>query len=270
VERTADSRLLVVLGDPVGHSVSPAMQNAAIRALGLDAVYVALRLPTTQFATAFPALTTLGVAGNVTVPHKAAAYRAVGTLTDVARASGAVNTFWSDDGAIHGDNTDVAGVAEALDDLGAPPPWLVLGTGGSARAVALAAAGRGAALVVRSREPARAVAFAAWAREAGADAAPDDGRAVGTIVNATPLGLAPGDPAPLAAERTADADAVLDLVYAPGETDWVRAARAGGCRAADGRGMLVAQGAHAFERFFPAEAAPREIMRAAVARALLP
>ena len=265
---TGHTRVFAVLGDPVRHSLSPAMHNAAIRALGFDAVYVALRVPPAALAATMGALGAMEVAGNVTVPHKGGAYRAVAQLTDVARRSGAVNTFWVQEGVLHGDNTDVAGADEALTTLGAPGPWVVAGTGGSARTVALVAARRGIALRVRSREPERAVAFAAWAREQEADAAPDDGAAAGTLINATPLGLAATDSAPFPVERFARASATLDLAYAPGLTAWIRAARKAGLAAADGRDMLVAQGAHAFERFFPGAVAPREVMRAAVARVL--
>jgi shikimate dehydrogenase len=267
---TGRTRVLAILGDPVRHSVSPAMHNAAIRALGLDAVYVALAVPVPAIGSVLGSLVRLQVAGNVTVPHKAAAYRAVDHLTELARVSGAVNTFWVAEGALHGDNTDVAGILEATRAMRAPGPWVLAGTGGSASAVALAAAAEGVALRVRSREPERAVAFAAWAHERGVDAAPDDQGSAGTLINATPLGLNGNDALPFPPERLTRAAAVLDLVYAPGGTPLVRAARTSGLRAADGRGVLVGQGAAAFERFFPGVVAPRDIMRAAVERALTP
>ncbi len=94
-------------------------------------------------------------------------------------------------------------------------------------------------------------------------------RPIGTAINATPVGLKPGDPLPFDDARIAGCRAALDLVYAPGQTPWVRHCRAMGINAADGRVMLVAQGAHAFERFFPGTLAPREIMAAAVERALV-
>jgi shikimate dehydrogenase len=114
----------------------------------------------------------------------------------------------------------------------------------------------------------RAREFVTWAREFGTDAVVDDGRAVATAINATPLGLRPEDSSPFPADRIDGCRAALDLVYARGETRWTRECRALGLTAADGRLMLVAQGAHAFERFFPGTVAPREIMAAAVERAL--
>lgn len=264
------SRVLAVLGDPVAHSISPEMQNAAIAALGLNAVYVSLRVPAAMLASTLDACAALGIAGNLTVPHKAAAVDRIGAPSPLARRLGAVNTFWPDGAVLHGDNTDVLGLADVLATLEAPGPWLLCGTGGSARAVTAAAAGAGVEVLVRSRAPERGAAFVAWARDSEPSLAvrPDDGTTVGTVINATPLGLDPADPPPVLRDRLAGARVALDLVYRPGETAWVRACRAAGLTAADGRELLLAQGAHAFERFFPGQRAPREIMRAAIRRAL--
>jgi len=152
---------------------------------------------------------------------------------------------------------------------------VILGTGGSARAAAVAVADAwpAADVAVVSRDGARAAEFAAWAEQAGVRCRPwneDDGRA-DLVVNATPLGLRPGDPSPFDAaqlERARPA-AVLDLVYARGGTKLVRDALASGAAAADGRGVLVAQGAAAFRLFLGVEP-PVEIMRAAVQDALRP
>lgn len=264
----ASSRLLAVLGDPVAHSVSPAMHNAAIAALGLDAVFVALRVPLDDVAAVFRALRAVGGAGSVTVPLKTAATAAMDQLTELATRTGAVNTFTVERGQLVGDNTDVSGVRAAITALGAAPPWLVAGTGGAARAVAVAAADEGATLLVRSRTSDRADAFCRWAMGAGARARRDDGSPVGTVINATPLGMRAGDPSPIPVERFAGARAALDLVYGSGETEWVRACRQAGLVAADGRAMLVEQGIAAFARFFPGVHPPRDIMVAAVTRAL--
>ncbi len=222
MEISANTRLLTVIGDPVAHSLSPAMHNAAFRALGLDAVYVALRV-TPESLRAFLAMqAATGGAGNVTVPLKEAVEGSVARKTDVCARVGACNTFWTEDGALVGDNTDVFGVMTALEKIGAGKKgerWLVVGTGGSARATAVAAADRGA-------------------------------------------------PLPVDVNHIPGVQRALDLVYAPGETRWVHALRERGIEAADGREMLVQQGAAAFERFFPGTAAPKEVMRAAVSRAL--
>jgi shikimate dehydrogenase len=265
MEIGASTRLLAVIGDPVAHSLSPLMHNAAYRALGLDAVYVALRAPAAAVPSVLQALAAAGAAGNVTIPHKEAVERSVTRKTDVCQRAGACNTFWSEGGVLVGDNTDVPGVRAALGELGVDGDrWLVLGTGGAARAVAVAAADAGAALWVRSRHPDRAQQFAAWASASVAHGPV----AVDVVINATPLGLAAGDPLPLDPKDLPGVRAALDLVYAAGETRWVRALRARGVTARDGREMLVQQGAAAFARFFPETAAPVDVMRAAVERAL--
>ena len=135
--------------------------------------------------------------------------------------------------------------------------------------MAVAAAEARAALSVLSRDADRAEQFADWARTRGAEAGPAPNDLVPDVaINATPLGLKESDPLPLDPTRMRGLRAALDLVYAPGETRWVRALRAAGTRAADGREMLVQQGAAAFSHFFPGADAPMEVMRAAVAHAL--
>ncbi|HEU4699959.1 MAG TPA: hypothetical protein VFS40_12320 [Gemmatimonadales bacterium] len=264
----ASPRVFALLGDPVAHSLSPAMHNAAFAVLGLPAVYVALRCRADDVPALAAALARAGGGGNVTVPHKGVAAAALACPTARVVRLEAANTFWAaQDGALAGDNTDVDGVLAALDALDAPATaWMVVGTGGAARAVAAAAAERGARLAVCSRDPGRAGAFAAWAATLGVAGAEADECDV--VVNATPLGLGPGDRMPISRARVPRAQVALDLVYARGETPWVRALRAQGLRAADGREMLVAQGATAFERWFPGHRAPRDVMRGAVEAAL--
>ena len=271
MEISASTRLLAVLGDPVDHSLSPAMHNAACRAMGLDAVYIALRCSESTLPSILTACAAVGGAGNVTVPHKEAVERLVARKTDLCARVGACNTFWTEAGGLVGDNTDVAGVRAALHEVGVDgaTSWLLIGTGGAARAVAVAAAEARAELHVLSRDAGRAQTFADWAKSRGADARPARGELTPEVaINATPMGLKEADPLPLDPARMPGLRAALDLVYAPGETRWVRALRAAGVRAGDGREMLVQQGAAAFGRFFPGAIAPIEVMRAAVARAL--
>jgi len=272
METGASTRLLTIIGDPVAHSLSPAMHNAACRALGLDATYLALRVPAAALSTVLQTFSATGGAGNVTVPHKAAVERSIARKTDVCARAGACNTFWTEDGVLVGDNTDVAGVRAALAALGTDGGrWLVIGTGGSARSVAVAAADAGAALWVRSRHPERAREFAAWAKQLGARAEAAHGPVeVDTAINATPLGLNERDPLPIEPKDLRGVRVALDLVYARGGTRWVRALRDRGTGVAvsDGREVLVRQGAAAFSRFFPGITAPVDVMRAAVERAL--
>jgi shikimate dehydrogenase len=273
VEISARTRLLAVVGDPVAHSLSPAMHNAACRALGIDAVYVAMRTPAESLPAVLQALATIGGAGNVTVPHKAAAERCIARKTDTCIRAEACNTFWGEGGQLVGDNTDVPGIQATLATLGVGKGgrWLVLGTGGSARAVAVAAAELKATLGVRSRHPERATQFAQWAARLGIAAEPVHGPIEATLViNTTPLGLAESDPLPLDPKEVAGngTRVALDLVYARGETRWVRALKERRVTASDGREVLVRQGAAAFARFFPGHTAPIDVMRAAVERAL--
>ena len=248
------------------------MHNAACRALGLDAVYLALQVRPASLQAVLAMQAAIGGAGNVTAPHKEAVEGSVARKTDVCARVGACNTFWTDDGVLVGDNTDVFGVAAALVKIGAGQKgerWLVVGTGGSARATAVTAADRGATLFVRSRDASRAKAFAAWATGIGVSTTVASGPTeVDVAINATPLGLAGHDPLPVDVNHIPGVKRALDLVYAPGETRWIHALRERGIEAADGREMLVQQGAAAFERFFPGVDAPVEVMRAAVVRAL--
>ncbi|HYT99975.1 MAG TPA: shikimate dehydrogenase [Gemmatimonadales bacterium] len=271
MEISASTRLLAVLGDPVTHSLSPVMYNAAMRALGLDAVYVALHTPAGALPSVLAALAAVGAAGNVTLPHKEAAERCVARKTDLCARVGACNTFWAEHGELVGDNTDVAGVLACLKRLGVDGAsrWLLVGTGGTARAVAVAAAELRAEVHVLSRDAARAQRFADWARGQGARAHPARGALEPEVaINATPLGLKETDPLPLDPARAQRLGAALDLVYSPRGTRWVRALRAAGIPADDGREMLVQQGVAAFARFFPDQPAPVEVMRAAVHHAL--
>ena len=256
------TRVFAILGDPVAHSLSPAMQNAAFRVLGLKAIYVPIRCASDDVPGLVRALSRAGGGGNVTVPHKEAAARAVDRRRPMVDRLEACNTFWGENGAAVGDNTDVAGVLAALDDLEAPPGgWLVLGTGGGARAAVGAAREREAAVAVSSRSADRRRRFEDWAATQGVRAVEPTECTV--VLNTTPLGLGSGDPLPLA-RPPQGAEVALDMVYVGGDTPWVRAMRAAGLRAADGRTMLVAQGAAALERWFPGVHAPVEVMRAAV------
>ncbi len=262
---------LVILGHPIAHALSPTFQNAALKSAGIPLVYEAMDVTSAQLATVAGLLRDARGAGNVTVPHKEAFAALCARLSPVAERTGAVNTFWTEDGALIGDNTDVGGFDAAINrHFGAPRDRLkvaVLGAGGAAAAV-LAAAERWAAATVRihGRSRARANALAARfdriATAVGSVADAVEGAHL--VVNATPVGLhgeeLPCDPA-LLSEKT---DA-FDLTYRLNETPWVLACRARGLRAADGLTMVVEQGALAFERWFD-RPADRAVMYRAVGR----
>jgi shikimate dehydrogenase len=264
---TGSTRVFAILGNPVAHSLSPVMHNAAFRALGIQAVYVPLPCTAEDVAPLIQALTRSGGGGNVTVPYKEAAARAVDVCRELAEVVGASNTFWGENGGSVGDNTDVQGVLEALRQLEAPEaPWLIAGTGGAARAAVVAARERGVDVAVTSRDDGRRREFESWISSRGVALAPASECRV--LINSTPLGLKADDPLPIASGIAPRAEVALDMVYGPSETPWIRAMRPRVRRVADGRGMLVAQGAAAFECWLPGKRAPVEVMRAAVNAAL--
>jgi len=255
---TLPSRL-VLLGWPVRHSLSPTFQNAALRAADVPLHYAAMAVPPDELREALALLAREGAAGNVTIPHKEAVWHQCATRTPVAERTGAVNTFWTRDGALHGDNTDVAGFsALARSVLGAEPAAarvLLLGAGGAAAAVLAALEAwtdRRVTVVARSPERAARLAerWGPWCT-VGPDAE-RAAREATVVVNATPIGLH-DDAMPLPVEQLRHDAAVLDLVYRPGGTAWVAAALRNGHAASDGLPMLVEQGALAFRRWLGIE-----------------
>jgi shikimate dehydrogenase len=257
---------LVLLGSPVGHSLSPTLQNAALRAAKIPLEYEALEVTRAGLRPLLQVLKKLSAAGNVTIPHKFSVCERCEELTEIAARVGAVNTFWFKAGRLYGDNTDVGGfdaAARAL--LGAEPSGarvVLLGAGGAAAAVLAAAeAWAGATVSLVARNAARAEALAerfpdvarieTSAKRVIADAT--------LVVNATPVGQRE-DEQPLDVALISRSTAVMDLVYARGGTPWIRAARARGNRAADGLTMLLEQGALSFQRWFGIEP-DREAMR---------
>jgi shikimate dehydrogenase len=240
-----------VLGWPVAHSRSPQIHQAAYEALGLDGWrYQLLPVPPELFEETVRALPRAGFDGaNVTIPHKEAALAVADVVTSEAREIGAVNTLTFQDGAIEGSNTDAPGFLAAIGDP--PQSALVLGAGGSARAVVWALNHAGARVSVLARTPDRA-------RDLTAEVV-DTPVAAEMLVNCTPLGLHPDDDLPL---DPAGYEAVVDLAYRPGGTRLITAAGAQGARTVDGLEILVRQGALSFERWTGREA-PLDAMRLA-------
>jgi shikimate dehydrogenase len=248
---TGATRVAAVIGDPVRHSLSPALHNAAYRALDLDWVYVAFEVPSGKSADALAAVRGLGLVGlSVTMPHKEAVAAQCDALTDDATALRSANTVtrWPD-GTLLGSSTDGDGFIRSMRDAGhdieAGARVLLVGAGGAARAVALACGRRGARVTVAARRPDAALAAAALA---GGEVVPWDDRddAVATsdvVVNATPVGMGGDDALPIAAASLRPALVVADLVYHPLDTPLLAAAAAGGAQTVDGLGMLVHQAA---------------------------
>lgn len=248
------------------------MHEAAFRHWGVRASYAPLEVEPGALEATVARVAAAG-GGNVTLPYKGRVAALVERPGDAVRATAACNCFWSDaDGELRGENTDVGGFLEACREAAIPLSGaraLVLGAGGAARAVvyALETAGAGP-IEVWNRTRGRAEALAAGATT---DVRVWDERPTGIevdlVVNATRLGLDPGDPLPL--DLTAiGAAAALDLVYGPERTAWVRHAEAHGIPCADGFAMLVHQAALSLRWWFPDRTPPLEAMRRAAAAAL--
>lgn len=281
---TAATRTVVLLGHPVDHSLSPRIHSAAFAAAGIDAVYVTADVAPGQVPAAVDGLRALRLLGaNVTIPHKqrvaevlAEAQDRGSRLTADAALAGAVNTLYWDDDTLVGANTDISGLVRILRDdigVGGGDTIEIFGSGGSARAAAVAAGQLGLRVRVTARRTDAAATVATLAARAGSAvpespagtpgaAAPATDARPRVVVNATPLGMH-GEPLPppylaLATDQTA-----LDLVYAPSTTPFVTAARQRGARAIDGRTLLVAQAADSFT-CWTGRTAPTEVMTAAV------
>lgn len=269
---TAQTRLFVLLGDPVAHSLSPVIQNAAFAAAGVDGAYTALRCTGPDVVPLIRAIAQAGGGGNITAPHKEQAVRALDVPSAAVEATGACNTFWLEDGRVCGDNTDVAGFTAAARRV-APAlrgaDVLLIGAGGAARAVLHALLEGGVAhiwLVNRSAQ--RAAQLAARLDPDGTRVSIATPHTIerlqfGLVVNATPLGMHTDDPLPIDLSRLGRPGAVVDVVYRPGGTEFVRRATALGMPATDGLEMLIEQGAAAFVRWWR-QPAPVAAMRAAI------
>jgi shikimate dehydrogenase len=243
-----------VWGHPVRHSRSPRMQNAAFRAMGLNAVYAPFEVAPDSVGAAVAGVRALGIAGvNVTVPLKELIPPHLDSLDPVAERLGVVNTIVNRDGHLRGYSTDGPGFLEALAALAWPARGqsvYVIGAGGSARAVAdsLASAGNRLQIANRTGERAQRLAAEISARFPGsADYAPwgEMLRPADLVVNTTSLGMHPREEEmPLLPPGLLEGrPRVYDLIYAPEETLLLSRARAHGCEASNGLGMLVYQGA---------------------------
>jgi shikimate dehydrogenase len=263
-----------VAGYPVAHSLSPAMMAAWLETSGLPGRYTAFEIAPEQFETAIRALPALGITGlNITLPHKRAAFEIADTLGDAARAVGAVNLLVRrDDGGLHGDNTDVIGIAAALRQGGvdrAEGPAVILGAGGAARAALYQLRREGyddIRIVNRTPDRARQLAedFEIDVLVRNWDSANEalDGAAL--IVNASSLGMAGQPNLTLDLSPSSRNALVFDMVYVPLETQLLRQARQTGRRSVDGLAMLIGQARPSFEAFFgappPDTAAVRDLL----------
>ena len=271
------TRVVGIFGDPVDHSLSPRMHNAAFRALELDYAYVPFRPTTRTIGAAVEAIRALGLVGvNITVPFKGDVIPHLDRVSDAARAAGAVNTIVNRDGTLLGDNTDVPGFSAALAAAGfrvRGKRALVIGAGGAARGVVYALLAGGAAeVVVANRTRARAADLAkvfasdkARLRLESLDALVDTAFLATRelVVNSTSVGLHGGEFLDYAARATPARCVHFDVAYREGLTPFLKLARAARRPLVDGRHMLLHQGALAF-RLFTGKKAPLEVMARAI------
>ncbi len=277
---TGRTSLVGLIGWPVEHSLSPAMHNAAFAALGLEWAYVPLPVRPEDVEQALKGLAALNFIGaNVTVPHKQAVMRHIDELSDASKITGAVNTIHIKDGKFYGYNTDAIGFLNALREAGCEPKGLrvaVLGAGGAARAVVYALArSETDSIIVFNRTAERAAFLVDDLAEVFPDsrltfealtpeALIDLDSTVDLVVNTTSVGMYPDiDTSPWPVDVPLPRQAILyDLVYNPIETVFLRSAKTNQTQAIDGLGMLVHQGAFAFETW-TGQQAPVTVMRKA-------
>ncbi|MFH1477102.1 MAG: shikimate dehydrogenase [Verrucomicrobiota bacterium] len=266
-----------VLGHPIRHSLSPRMQNAALAALAMDAVYLAFDVPPEKLMPTLTVMAEMGFAGiNLTVPLKEVAFRGLADLDEAARRLGSVNTIKINAGGLKGFSTDGEGflraVQEAFDLSVRGLSIFLLGCGGAGRAVAFACAAAGAGHLMLADADGKRLAgleadLRALARKTDISAIGTDPQAwrracreAALVVHATPVGMHAGEPAVLPPDAFHSGQRVYDLIYMFPETVLMRAARAAGAQTSNGLGMLMHQGALSF-CIWTGREAPVAVMR---------
>ena len=279
---TGRTKLCGVMGDPVEHSVSPAMHNAAFRALGLDYAYLPFRVRSGDLPAALQGMRALNIRGlNVTIPHKVEVIGLLDEIDPLAKQIGAVNVLLNDSGRLSGYNTDAEGFLHVLSEHGIEPQGkniVMLGAGGAARAIGFALASRGASLTILNRTPDAAVNCAADI--SGATGQPVKAlemtraniasvlEGAGLLVNATSVGMLPDAGAtPVDRDLLGPHLTVVDIVYNPCQSKLLKEAGKAGAKTINGLEMLVWQGALAFEKWTGRQP-PLDVMRRAASAAL--
>ncbi len=271
-----------VIGDPIEHSMSPAMHNAAFERLGLDCVYVAFNVKPDMLAKAMRGVRGLGIRGlNLTMPHKTAVFAYLDEVDEIARFLGSVNTISNEDGRLKGFSTDGVGAVKALRENGvglSGKRLLLLGAGGAARAIAYALAKEVKQLVIlnRTEEKTKALAEVLTAkfnsRVVGGSLSPLNVQKnlleADVLVNATSVGMHPKEGETLVKPDWLRQNiAVMDVVYNPVETRLARDAKKAGAKVVSGVEMLIHQGAASFE-IWTGRPAPVDAMRKAALKQL--
>lgn len=278
------TRLCGVIGNPIKHTMSPLMHNAAFRERGLDYLYVPFNVKEEGLGDAIAGMRGLDIRGlNVTIPHKIAVMQYLDELDPLAEKIGAVNTIVNENGLLRGYNTDASGFLRSLLERGIEPGGknvVVMGAGGASRAISFILADRGAILSILNRpseftwavELARRISQD-FKKEAGALELNEKNLArvlekADILVNATSVGMTPDiDKTPVNAELLKPGLVVFDIVYNPVRTRLLREAGKAGAETVSGLDMLVWQGALAFEKWVGVKA-PVEVMRSEIAKVL--
>lgn len=278
------TKLCGVIGDPIEHTMSPAMHNAAFKKLGLNYLYVPFRVKSQDLGKAINGMRALNIRGlNVTIPHKVGVISFLDKLDPLVEKIGAVNTIVNDDGVLTGYNTDATGFLQTLVEEGVEPRGrnvVILGAGGASRAISFILAERGANLVILNR-----LLELDWAQELARKISESFRRKVEAlelneknlagvleradiVVNATSVGMSPKtDETPLPAKLLRSDLVVFDIIYNPAKTRLLQEAEAARARILSGLDMLVWQGALAFEKWTGVKA-PVKVMRAEVIKGL--
>ena len=281
---TGKTEICGVIGDPIEHTMSPVMHNAAFKKLGLDYVYIPFRVKKEELGEAVRGMRALNIRGfNVTIPHKVAIIPLLDKLDTLAEKIGAVNTVVNDNGVLSGYNTDGAGFLQAMLEHGLEPKGkniIMIGAGGASRALSFALAERGGNLVILNR-----LLEFEWAEELARKLSHTFKREVKAVeldeanlskalegadilVNATSVGMSPDVDGTLVPKRLLRPDlAVFDIVYNPIKTRLLREAEEAGAMTVDGLNMLAWQGVIAFEKW-SGRKAPLELMRREATRVL--
>jgi len=284
-EINAETEVYGVIGDPIGHSLSPAIHNAAFRRLGLNKVLVPFKVPKGGLGAFFRELKFLDIQGcSVTIPHKEDVIDFLSTKENAVRRTGSCNTVvLGESGGWTGYNTDYRAALDSLEEAmgkedipDAPSPLdrkqvLILGAGGVARSIAFGAARRGASVTITNRHDERATGLA---KEVGCRAAPWSQRATmvaDVIVNCTPVGMHPEvDDTPMPPSAFPRSSIVVfDTIYHPENTMMLKLARERGCTTRTGVDMFIRQAALQF-KLYTGQSAPTDVMRAALKRKLGP
>ena len=271
------TKICGLIGDPVEHTMSPVMHNAAFEKAGLDYLYVPFRVQEAELSQAIAGMRALNMKGlNVTIPHKVAVLQFMDKLDPLAEKIGAVNTIVNDDGVLTGYNTDGAGLLQALLERGVEPAGkniVILGAGGASRAISFTLADRGGHLVILNR-----LLELDWAKELADRISQIFTREVAALelnrenlagvlgkadilVNATSVGMSPNtDQTLVDSDLLGRGLIVFDIVYNPIKTRLLREAEAAGAETISGLDMLVWQGALAFEKW-TGQKAPAQLMK---------